>query len=196
MKTPSKKSSVCILYVAAAVLILTGCSRREMFSSTDRPTQSKSLSEHYNHFSGGLLFTDMNEGLKVLWAASFVNGRAYKENLGYFVTGGLLISPNRDNTYKGASTNALTKLLRDGKLYVIHQGIELEVLAIIHTHPSFQSLRMPTPSADYQFGHMGIHNYIIGHDDLFDAYKDASGYEVYERLGGRTEFGKIPFLKR
>ena len=195
MKSPINQFATCTIYIVAAVSSLTGCSINRSFVQSAQSSQTSSLSTAYKHFDGGALFTDIDEGLRVLWAASFINGRPYKENLGYFIHGGILISPNFENTNRSACMTALSKQVRDGKLFVSFQGIEMEVLAIIHTHPDRQIMRTPTPGKDYQFGYMGIHNYVMSQEDLFDAYKDTSGFEVFDRLGWREQIDKIPFVK-
>jgi hypothetical protein len=193
MKCPINQFAT--IYIVAAISWLTGCSTNRKIVQPAASSQTTSLSAAYNHFDGGALFTDIDEGLRVLWAASFINGRPYKENLGYFIRGGILISPNFENTNRSACMTAMSKQVRDGKLFVSFQGIEMEVLAIIHTHPDRQIMRTPTPRNDYQFGYMGIHNYVMCQEDLFDAYIDKSGFEVFDRLGWREQTEKIHFVK-
>src|SRR5687767_11204204 len=72
------------------------------------------LSLSYNHFEGGVFFSDVEFGLNVLWKASFKKNNAYKENLGFFVPGGLLILPNMENTYNRAKLSALPMQLKAG----------------------------------------------------------------------------------
>lgn len=169
-----------------------GCSERTTLS---RPAHDKEfVSEVYNHFEGGVLFTDIDLGLTVLWLASFKHGHMYKENLGFFVDGGLLISPNKYNSRRRSSFNALYTFPKDGKLFVEYNGSDLQVLGIIHTHPDKGGIQTPTPGSDYQFGYLGIHNYVITKNDLFVAYKDSNGDELYERLGGRNSYSSIPII--
>jgi hypothetical protein len=149
----------------------------------------------YNHFEGGVLFSDVAFGLNVLWKASFKNGCAYKENLAFFVPGGLLISPNKENTLNSAKLSALSKQVIEKKLFVLYDTILLEVLAIIHTHPDPYSKPIPAPRNDYQYCYLGIHNYIMDHHNLFDAYKDAKGRETYKRLGSRIDYHRFPLYR-
>ena len=191
MKPTSHKVALSI-FLLTMVVCLFGCSERELVR---RPVVLPQgfISGDYNHFEGGVLFADVALGLDVLWEASFQNGKAYKENLGFLVPDGLLISPNKDNSFNHARLNVFGLKVIDDKLYIIVGDEELQVLGIIHTHPSAISLRMPTPRNDYQYGFMGIHNYVMGHHDLFDAYKDRNGNEVYKRLGPRSAYDKLPF---
>ena len=177
-----------------AVFVTLGSCRVSDHSLTKSPTLNDPFpSETYHHFAGGVLFPDVSYGLQVLWKASFKKRNVYKENLAFFVAGGLLILPNKDNTTTSSSLNALPKRLRDGVLYVDFQGVEMKVLGIIHTHPAPGCVRMPAPKADYQFCKLGLHNYVMTSLDLFDAYKDARGSEKYKRLGGRTDYAEIPW---
>jgi len=195
MKPSSRKSHLnsLAIIVSSVTLILISCSERELVRKPVGLTQGFTSGE-FNHFEGGVLFTDVAFGLDVLWKASFQNGRAYKENLGFFVPGGLLISPNKNNSHDHARLNAFFLKVVDGKLYITIANEQLQVLGIIHTHPDERSLRMPTPRNDYQYGFMGIHNYVMGHLDLFDAYKNQNGGEVYKRLGPRSAYDKLPFI--
>jgi hypothetical protein len=152
------------------------------------------LSLSYNHFEGGVFFSDVEFGLNVLWKASFKKNNTYKENLGFFVPGGLLILPNRENTYNRAKLSALPTQLKEGNLFVMYKNTLLKVLGIIHTHPDIYSIPIPAPKNDYQYCYLGIHNYIMDHRNLFDAYKDSRGRECYKRLGARIDFHRIPFV--
>ena len=196
MKTTDKKfnTSLCLLMI---IVLFThvACSKKE-FLSTDvkRQQEDRFPSASFNHFDGGVLFTDIEAGLEILWKASFKERNAYKENLGFFVNGGLLILPNKYNTCKSASLSALQTMTEGGKLYVKFASTFIEVLGIIHTHPDFYSRPEPSPQNDYQYGNLGIHNYVMDHRNLFDAYEDVNGYEVYKRLGPRHVYNKIPLL--
>ena len=148
----------------------------------------------YNHFEGGVFFSNVEFGLDVLWKASFKKNNVYKENLGLFVPGGLLILPNMDNTYNRAKISALPIQLKEGYPFVWYKNTLLKVLGIIHTHPDIYSEPRPAPKNDYQYCYLGIHNYIMDHNNLFDAYKDSSGRECYRRLGPRYDYYRIPFV--
>jgi len=152
------------------------------------------LSLSYNHFEGGIFFSNVEFGLNVLWKASFKKNNAYKENLGFFVPGGLLILPNMENTYNRAKLSALPMQLKDGYPFVWYKNTFLKVLGIIHTHPDINSEARPAPINDYQYCYLGIHNYIMDHNNLFDAYKDLRGRECYKRLGARSDYYRIPFV--
>jgi hypothetical protein len=152
------------------------------------------LSETYNHFEGGVLFTDIDSGLTVLWQASFKHGRVYKENLGFFVEGGLLIFPNRHNTRHSSSFSELYTFAKDGKLFVAYNGSDLRVLGIIHTHPDKGEIQEPTSGNDYQFSYLGIYNYILSTHNLFIAQKNSYGVEAFERLGARNNYSSIPII--
>jgi len=178
--------------ISAAILsILAGCSSNDLLTQK-REHRDRFVSASFNHFEDGILFTDIELGLTILWQASFKNGATYKENLGFFVTGGLLILPNKLNTYKSARLNALPNRIEDNKLYVLFDGNYLQIRAIIHTHPDNYSLHEPAPRYDYQYGYLGIHNYVIDHVYLLDAYKDEKGNEIFQRLGRRNAYHKIP----
>jgi hypothetical protein len=165
------------------------------FSAEPRIAQRDDfLSLWYNHFEGGVFFSNVEFGLNVLWKASFKKNNAYKENLGFFVPGGFLILPNVENTYNRAKLSALPIQLKDGYPFVLYRSTLLKVLGIIHTHPVIYSEPRPAPINDYQFCYLGIRNYIMGHNNLFEAYKDARGRECYKRLGTRKDFYRIPFV--
>ena len=169
------------------------CSKKDFLSAEVKGQQEDRFpSASYNHFEGGVLFTDVEAGLEILWKASFKDGNAYKENLGFFVNDGLLILPNKNNTYKSSKLGALPTLTDSGKFYVKFAGTFIEVLGIIHTHPDVYSRPEPSPQNDYQYSNLGIHNYVMDHINLFDAYKNVKGYEVYKRLGPRHAYDKIP----
>jgi hypothetical protein len=196
MKPSARKSAFhcfCITLLSF-VTALTSCSEKELMCNSSAGRQ-QFVSAEYNHFEGGVLFNDVAFGLDVLWEASFQYGRTYKENLGFFVAEGLLVCPNKNNTFDHASMNAFRLKVVEGKLFVNVDNKDLQVLGIIHTHPDAFCLRMPAPRNDYQFGFLGIHNYVMGHLDLFDAHKDRGGNEVYERLGSRTAYEKIPYCR-
>jgi len=148
------------------------------------------LSEYYNHFEGGVLFTDVEFGLSVLWNASFKNGRVYKENLGYIVPAGLLILPNADNTRRSSRLDA-TLYTDERKLYTKCLGFTMQVLAIVHTHPDKTGLSEPAPENDYQYAFIGLHNYVISTYDLYDAFYNSRGEEKFVRLGPNKSFSKI-----
>jgi len=171
------------------------CSKKD-FISTEVKHQQKDRfpSASFNHFEDGVLFTDVEAGLEILWKASFKEGNAYKENLGFFIKDGLLILPNKNNTYKSSKLGALETVLDSGKFYVKFEGTFMEVLGIIHTHPDVYSRPEPSPQNDYQYCNLGLHNYVMNHTNLFDAYKNTSGHEVYKRLGPRQAYDKIPLL--
>jgi len=177
-----------------SIFMLCACSKSNVPSARSIDYKAMEFtSAAYNHFEGGILFADVQEGLDILWRASFKGKNAYKENLAFFVEGGLLITPNKDNTGKSASLGALQKKVENGKLYVNFGGMFTEVLGIIHTHPCYHSLPEPSPKSDYQYCYLGIHNYVMDHRNLFDAYKDSKGGEVYRRLGARNAYDQIPF---
>jgi hypothetical protein len=152
------------------------------------------LSLSYNHFEGGVFFSNVELGLNVLWKASFKKNNAYKENIGFFIPGGFLILPNMENTYNRGTLSALPTQVKDGNLFVWYKSTFLKVLGIIHTHPDIYSVPMPSPKNDYQYCYLGIHNYIMDHKNLFDAYKDSRGIECYKRLGTRSDYYRIPFV--
>ena len=183
------------------VLVLFGdfaCAQKYLATPVDADERIKEqdefLSLSYNHFEGGVFFSDVEFGLNVLWNASFKKNNTYKENLGFFVPGGFLILPNRDNTYNRAKISALPTQIKEGTLFVLYKSTLLKVLGIIHTHPDIYSIPIPAPGNDYQYCYLGIHSYIMDHRNLFDAYKDSRGRECHQRLGSRGDYYKIPFV--
>ncbi len=196
MKTTDKKfnSSPCLLLIIVLFTQL-ACSKKDILSTdVKRQQEDRFPSASFNHFEGGVLFTDVEAGLEILWKASFKERNTYKENLGYFVKDGLLILPNKNNTYKSSKLGALETMLDSGKFYVKFGGTFIEVLGIIHTHPDVYCRPEPSPQNDYQYCNLGIHNYVMDHINLFDAYKNTRGHEVYKRLGPRHAYDKIPLL--
>lgn len=138
------------------------------------------------------MIPNVEYGLDILWRSSFKNNKPFKENLAFFVPGGLLILPNHNNTCYSARLSALPVTVLNKKLFVRFQDEWLEVFATIHTHPDTYILPMPTPGKDYQFCYLGIHNYVMDHRNLYDAYKDSFGNECYRRLGNRTAYAMLP----
>jgi hypothetical protein len=195
MKTQDKKFNALFLLMITGILFTHGACSQRNFLSPQLKHQEKNefTSASFNHFEGGVLFTDVRAGLEILWKASFKGKYVYRENLGFFVNGGLLIAPNKDNTSESAVLGALQTKVEDGKLYVNFAGTFTEVLGMIHTHPDYYSRPEPSPRNDYQYCYLGIHSYIMDHGNLFDAYKDRKGREVYERLGPRNAYDKLPF---
>ena len=188
------RSQTFTLIVAILAFVLTGCSVE--IQSPHFYSQKESLSLTYDHFKKGVLFADVEYGLEVLWNASFIERQAYKENLGVFVPEGLLILPNSENTARSSKLSALPHVIRNNRLYVMHDGTYHEVLGIIHSHPDINSLPMPTPRNDYQFCYLGIHNYVMDYANLFDAYRDVQGEETFVRLGNRNAYARLPFMNR
>jgi hypothetical protein len=183
------------------LLLLLGdlaCAQKYLVAPTDGKKkieyQDEFLSASYCHFEGGVFFSDIEFGLDVLWRASFKGKNPYKENLGLFVPDGLLILPNIENMYNRSRISALPTQLKEGKLFVLYKTTLLEVLGIIHTHPDPYSIPMPAPKNDYQYCYLGIHNYVMDQNNLFDAYKDSWGRECYRRLGHRSDYHRIPFV--
>ena len=177
----------------ALIILAASCAQKSLVPADASKKESISLSEKYNHFKDGVLFADVDFGLHVLWESSFSKGRVYKENLGFFVEQGLLILPNKDNTRNSSSISALSTFLFEKKLFVEFRGEYLEVLGIIHSHPNPCGIQEPTPVSDFQYSYLGIHNYIIGRSDIYDAYKNGKGVEVVEWLGTRNSYSVIPF---
>ncbi len=143
--------------------------------------QGQSTSDYYRHFAGGVLFDSVRYGLDVLWMASFKGLRPYKETLGFFITDGLLIVPNQANTRRSAKLAALPLKVTANRLFVLFGGRYHEVFGIIHTHPDCFSLPGPAPRNDFQFCYLGIHNYVMNHKAVFDAYHDVNGRETFRR---------------
>jgi hypothetical protein len=196
MKTRGKTFMLRYGLITACViqLMLACCSQKDLMSAKS-PQEDRFLSATFNHFESGVLFTDVESGLDVLWQASFKEGIAYKENLGYFVNRGLLILPNQFNTCRTARLSALPTKIEGGRLYVEFDGGYIEVFAMIHTHPDVHMRPEPSPRNDYQYCYLGLHSYVMDHLNLFDAYKDVHGREVYERLGARNSYHRIPINK-
>jgi hypothetical protein len=141
----------------------------------------------------GLNTPDVEYGLNVLWNRSFRNGQVYKENLGFFTPDGLLIAPNMMNTTHSSSYgfNYFEKEIKDKKLFVKWGNQKLQVLGIIHTHPNRSSIQKPTPRNDFQYGFMGIHNYVMSTYYIYDAFIK-NGREYDPILGRRHEYNKLP----
>lgn len=160
--------------------------------SSKASLEDRFLSSTFNHFEGGVLFSNVEEGLEILWQASFREKNLYKENLAFFVPGGLLILPNKNNTQRTSLLDALPVTADERNLFVQFGGKSLQVLGMIHTHPDIHCQHQPTPRNDYQYCYLGIHSYVMDHLNLFDAFKDVAGREVYIRLGPRNAFHRLP----
>ena len=189
VKPASLRAHLFIVVSFFAVPIAALCQRNSSHNELSANEKNEFISNVYNHFEGGILFRDVEKGLDILWSASFKGKRVYKENAAFFVPDGLLILPNKENTTRSASLSALPVQIREGKLFVLFEGILMPVLGIVHTH--IDGLPEPTPRNDYQYGYTGIHNYIMSYVDLFDAFKNSQGNEVYSRMGSRSSVAKI-----
>jgi hypothetical protein len=152
-------------------------------------TEEQFLSSSYNHFKDGLVVNDIDEGVDLLWRASFRNGRVYKENLGLLIHQGLLIAPNEMNTRNRARLSIYRKTIEDGKLFVLYKEQQHQVFAILHTHP--EGPPVPSPRHDFQYASMGIHNFVISRNHIYDAFKDKKGNEVFRRIGDRSSTDMI-----
>ncbi len=180
--------------VLTIVILLTGiisCSKKTITTTGRYLKDQLFWSEYYNHFEEGVLFTDIEQGLSVLWKASFKNGQVYKENLGLIVSGGVLILPNKNNT-ANSSRFSVSLFVKENKLYVECRDITFQVMGIVHTHPDGLSFIEPTSKKDYQFAYLGIHNYIISNNLLFDAYYNERGNETFERIRKTHNYQGIP----
>jgi hypothetical protein len=164
----NSRAPLRLLLILCSTHFYIGCSDDIVVESS---TAHEFVSEKYNHFTNGYLFTDIDAGIEVLWKASFINGNIYKENLGYLIEDGLIIAPNHENTPVSAKLNSLPLQLIGNKLHIEFNGLLIEVIGIIHTHPNKSGVQEPTSRYDYQYGFLGIHNYIITSRIIYDAYK-------------------------
>ncbi|GHM98601.1 hypothetical protein WSM22_00910 [Cytophagales bacterium WSM2-2] len=132
-------------------------------------------------FHGGVLYKieDIGQGLKDMWKASgCVNEGLCKENLGLFTSQGLLVLPNKGNSYNHVmgSLKFLGSLINGDHTKVIFQGEEIEILGMVHTHPNFAGIMEHTPYAQVQFewnwtaGKIG--NYVLATDGIYQAQLD------------------------
>ena len=125
-----------------------------------------------------------------MWRASFRYGKPYKENMGFILPHGILVAPNKNNTSTSAVLAVYPKWVEDGKLLLLYKENIYQVLAIVHTHPH-SSMPEPAPLYDFQYCFMGIHNFVISHHHIFDAWKDKNGNEMFRIIGKRTEYERI-----
>ena len=174
------------------VAILSACSEEIFHSATHEC--DKLVSARYDHFNEGVMFHSLEDGLDVLWKASFHGQVPYKENAGFLVAEGLIILPNRNNTLQSASISALPIKVLDNKLYVQYKGNLLEVYGIIHTHIDPHSAATPAPRNDYQYGYLGLHNYVLSFTAIYDAYKNCAGEELFTNLGARKDYKPFALL--
>jgi hypothetical protein len=164
---------------------MTNCAEKLVNADADITKKKEQfLSSYYNHFKDGLIVKDIAEGVELLWRASFKNGYVYKENLGLLLHEGLLIAPNELNTRNRTRLSIYNKSIKDGKLFVLYNGHQHQVLAILHTHP--EGTPIPSPRHDFQYAYIGIHNFVISQGDIYDAFKDKKGNEVFRRIGDRS----------
>ena len=189
VSTATKTSAACCIAVLLFVLIPSCFAQKLDRKSSSVKHSAQFLSEDYRHFEGGVLFTDLEQGFDVLWYASFKHGRIYKENAAFLIPEGLLILPNSKNTTTAAQLSTLPLQTIENRLNVFFNGEYVPVLAIIHTH--IVGVAEPSPRTDFQYGYLGIHNYVMGFTDIFDAYKNESGSELYQRVGGRAAYPKL-----
>jgi len=184
-------SGATILTIVILSIGISACSKKSITTGGRHLNKQTFWSEYYNHFEEGVLFTDIEQGLSVLWKASFKNGQVYKENLGLIVPGGLFVLPNNNNTSHSSQFNA-TLFIEENKLYVQGRNVTLLVLGIVHTHPDGLGFIEPTSKKDYQFAYLGIHNYIISNNMVFDAYHNERGNETFDRIRKTRKYQGIP----
>jgi hypothetical protein len=180
MRLPTLKFALCIISLS-----MTNCAEK-LFTIDAGITKKEAqfLSGAYNHFKEGLIVHDIDEGVDLLWRASFKNGTVYKENLGFLIHEGLLIAPNEMNTRSTSRLGIYNQIIEDGKLFVLYKGHQYQVLAILHTHPGGNAI--PSPRYDFQYSYLGIHNFVISQNHIYDAFKDKRGNEVFRSIGDRT----------
>jgi hypothetical protein len=178
-----------VLLLAMMIVFNSACSDKTFSNGSKDNIKPRIIlvSELYNDFDGGVLFHNMKEGLDVLWQAS---SSTWKEHLAFFIEDGILICPNAGNTANTASFSLPLKV-ESNKLFVMFEGERRHVLGIIHTH--INGLPTPAPRNDFQYAHIGVHNYVMSYHDLYDAFKDSRGREVTKRLGPRWAYDKLPF---
>ena len=179
-------SSHVVVVILTFSVLLSNCSQRSLKTYTT----GKGVSESFKHFEGGTLFSDVELGLDILWKTSIRKNGPYKENLAFFVEEGLLIVPNKHNTYETAVLGALPLEVIEDELFVVYRERKLKVLGIIHTHP--YGSPEPAPRRDFQYSYLGIHNFVMSRFDLYDGYKTKTGREISYRLGSRTSYKNLP----
>jgi hypothetical protein len=178
-----RRASVVLMTL---LIICTSCSIKIL-----KPGEKhNAVSESFGHFEGGVLFTDVVSGLDIMWDASVQQNGPYKENLAYIVAEGLLVAPNTANTTNTSLINALPLCTINNELFVFHNGRNLKVLAIIHTHPA--GIPEHTPRSDFQYCYLGIHNFVMSRFDLYEGYKTQNGNEISVRVGQRRSYEKLP----
>jgi hypothetical protein len=187
------KNSGFVFSTVVMISFAASCSQKLVAPSDSVGQEDAFMSQEYGHFEGGVLFSDVEHGLHVLWHASFRNRKVYKENIGFFVEGGILILPNKDNTQTASRINALPIVPSNNKIYVEFNGQYMEILGIVHTHPNPYGSQVPTSGSDFQFTYLGIHSYVIAVGDVYDAFRDRKGQETFERIGSRNSLATIPF---
>jgi RHS repeat-associated protein len=100
---------------------------------------------------GAFLVTDPAKAYEYMWNNSFRDGKAWRENLGFLVEGGVIVLPTEGPRYQqlvkmkdsfyGTNNSQMSRsdyipyTYRNGTRYVYLDGKEYKVLAGVHTHP-------------------------------------------------------------
>jgi hypothetical protein len=136
----------------------------------ERPTQERPT------FAGGVMYSDIAQGLKDMWAASLVfKGEGRKENLGIFTPKGLLVLPNKGNLRNKplGSLRFLAGIINEDHTQVSFGGESLTILGMVHTHPDPSGMQGHSPTAgDWLFHDRQIGSFVISHRGLYRAEPD------------------------
>jgi hypothetical protein len=133
-------------------------------------------------FAGGVMYTDIAQGLKDMWAASgYFKGEGYMENVGIFTSKGLLVLPNSGNMTRSpykplGSFRFLGSLISKDQTKLTFGGAELKILGMVHTHPDPAGLQGHSPyhksASDWLFASGQIGSFVISHSGLYQGQTD------------------------
>jgi hypothetical protein len=131
-------------------------------------------------FAGGVMYSDIAQGLKDIWAASQgANGHApYLENAAVFTDQGLLVLPNIGNGsgHILGSLKFLNQIINKEQTAITYKGKTLKILGFVHTHPDPSKLDGHSPPkelsldpGDYLFKDTKVGSFVISTGGLYRA---------------------------
>jgi hypothetical protein len=157
----------------------------------ERPTQERPT------FAGGVMYSDIAQGLKDMWSASGVfKGEGRRENLGVFTPQGLLVLPNTKNTRNNCTGSLYFFALKfvDGRPQINWKtgGIDnwLPILGVVHTHPDpsgyQQHAKYWESPGDWLWTKAGLSHFIISTSGIYEGTYNGSDY-ISTFLGPRND---------
>jgi RHS repeat-associated protein len=136
-------------------------------------------------FEGGVMYSDVAQGLQDMWSASGVFKGEYRENLAVFTSQGLLVLPNTNNSRNNSKQSLAFFSLRfvDNKPQINWGGKDnwLPVLGVVHTHPDPSGYQKhaeywESPGDWLWTKGAGLSHFVISTTGIYEGTYDGSDY--------------------